>query len=159
GEVEAETDLLRRLGLLLQPVVRGLNDLAPSAGGLRHSLDVLGRLAIVEVFAEGVDAGVEGLVLVVELLLEDARDAPEEIRSVGRLGACIKATEIELDERLPALASGVELLELEERLVMGGLDLEDLLPRERRLVGLFCLLAPQLGDLPVLFDLVDRILE
>src|SRR5262249_39821915 len=111
------------------------------------------------VLAERVDARVEGLVLVVELLLEDARDAPEEIRSVGRLSAGVEAAEIELDERLPTLAGGVELLELEERLIVGAVDLDDFLPREGRLVGLVYGLAPQLGNLAVLFDLVDRILE
>ena len=82
-----------------------------------------------------------------------------EIRLRGGLVARVEATEIELDERLPATRGGVELLELAERLVVRGVDLEDLLPRERRLVGLLDRLAPELGDLTVLLDLRRRLFE
>ncbi len=68
-------------------------------------------------------------------------------------------TEIELDERLPATRARVELLELLEGLVVGSVRLEDLLPGDSRLVGLLNRLAPELGDLPVLFDLRRGIFE
>ena len=129
GEVQAEADLLGRLGLRLEPVVRRLDDLTPAARALRHALEVLGRLAIVEVLRERVDEGVERLALVVELLLEDLRDATEQIRPVARLRARVEAAEIELDERLPAAARGVELLELARRPRRARVDLEDLLSR------------------------------
>ena len=91
GEVQAEPDLLLRLGLLLQPLVRGLDDLAPAPRRLRHPLEVLRRLAIVEVLAERVDERVERLVLVLELLLEHARDLSEKIRALGRLRPRLEA--------------------------------------------------------------------
>ena len=49
GQVQAEADLVARLGLLLQPSVDGLDDLGPAAGRLRHALQVAGGLAVVEV--------------------------------------------------------------------------------------------------------------
>src|SRR4029079_13811433 len=49
GAVEAEADLPPRFATLLQPRVRRMNELAPPSGGLRHSLEVLRGLSIVEV--------------------------------------------------------------------------------------------------------------
>ena len=49
GQVQAEADLLLRLGLLLEPAVDRLDDLGPAARRLRHPLEVPGGLAIVEV--------------------------------------------------------------------------------------------------------------
>ena len=111
-EMETETDLLLRLGLLLEPAVRRLNDLTPATRGLRHAFEVARRFAIVEVFPERIRERVERLVLVVELLFENTRDTTEEIRLLVNVLTRLETTEIELDEGLPSAGLIVELLEL-----------------------------------------------
>ena len=71
-----------------------------------------------------------------ELLLEDARDPAEKVRPLARLRPRFEARQIQLDERLPPSGVRMELLELEKRLVVRGVDLADLLPRRRRGIGL-----------------------
>ncbi len=159
GEVEAEADLLLRIRLLFEPLVRRRDDFVPAASRLRHLLEVFRGLAIVEVLPSALMSASSAWLLIVEMLFEDARDAAEQIRLVGGLAARVEAREIELDERLPAARVRVELLELDERFVVGVVDLDDLLPGERRLVGIFDALAPERRDLAVLLDLLRDVFQ
>ncbi len=143
GEVQTETDLVLRICLLLQPPVDGLDDFSPATGRLGHALEVASRLAVVEVDGERIDERVEGLVLVLELLFEDAGDLPEKLGLVSGVFARFEAREIELHQRLPASRRLVKPLQLGERLVMSGVNLEDFLVRCARAIRIAGLFAPQ----------------
>ena len=153
AEAETELDLRTILGLLSEPRVGGVDELAPATGGLGHALEVAHGLVVPVVLGEGVDQRVECLILVFQLLLEDPRDTPEEVAFLRRGLARLEPVQIELDQLFPPSGDGVQLLELLEGHLMGRLDLEDLLVGRCGPVVLLHV-APDLGHFQELADLL-----
>ncbi len=158
GEAQAERDLLERIGLLLEPGVDLLHQLGPAVGRLRHPLEVADDVHVGEVHLEGRDEGVEGLLAILELLLEDLGHLAEDGGLLLDLLARLQAGEVELDQRLAALRRAVQLFEGEEGAIVRRIDLEDLLVGGRALVLLADLVLPDLGDLEVLADALRGVL-
>ena len=77
AETKAELDLLTRILLFLEPGVGRVDELTPSTRDLRDPLQVRGGRVVRVVFTERIHEGVEGLVVVFELLLEHRRDVPQ----------------------------------------------------------------------------------
>jgi hypothetical protein len=126
---------------------------------LRHALEVASRLVVAEVFGEGVDEGVERLVLVANLLFEDAGDTAQQVVALRHALARLESVQVQLDQRLPTAGRGVQTLQGVERLRVRRVDGEDLFESGSRRIVFVDLLLPDLGDLEQLADLLRRLLQ